>query len=239
MTSVCTSERLMPAASRPASSSVGGAVDDLRRAEAPRDVARRVLVEQRLHEQQAGLRDGRVAVDQRDLAEAARVGVDRHLRAHELRALVRPHLARSARRGTSAPGRGRSAPPRLNGIVVRTRALGAARVGRRVDLLRRHVHDARHAAGQRQRRRRPVRGSAAARSPGRCPARGSARRRSAAPPGRRPRSARRVRCRRHAPPGRGSSSRQTVATASHSRSRSGSPKTASAQPALGPGMTHH
>src|SRR5215471_20311896 len=42
-----------------------------REALSPRDVAGRVLVEQRVVEEDAGLRDPRVPVDKRDLAEAA------------------------------------------------------------------------------------------------------------------------------------------------------------------------
>ena len=98
----------------------GGAVDDLRRAEAPRDVARGVLVEQRLQEQQAGLRDRRVAVDQGDLAQAAaRWGrpPSRRARAPRPRRPA-PRTQRPPRNVSSRPRT--MAPPRLNGIVVRT-----------------------------------------------------------------------------------------------------------------------
>ena len=59
---------------------------------APGDVARGVLVEERVEEDDPGLADARVAVDERDLAEEARPLVGRHLLAHGVGAGLRAHL---------------------------------------------------------------------------------------------------------------------------------------------------
>ena len=66
-----------------------GAVDGEREALAVGDVGGRVLVEERVHEDDPGLADAGRAVHERDLAEHGRAVVRGHLAAHDLGALGR------------------------------------------------------------------------------------------------------------------------------------------------------
>jgi len=59
---------------------------------APRDVTGRVLVDQDVAEHHAGLADRGGTVNERDLAQASRARVDRHLRPHAFRAVHGVHL---------------------------------------------------------------------------------------------------------------------------------------------------
>ena len=120
------------------------------------DVAARVLVEERVQEDQARAPDARVAVDERDLAEHRRAVVGAHLLADDVHARARLHLDRSAALEAHLEvaddvARERQRLGRANG------SLGAAAVGSREHLLRRHVDDVPAAVHGLLERRAPVR----------------------------------------------------------------------------------
>ena len=89
MKSVCTRETLTPIASSSSGVEAVGAVDRHRQARAVGDVAGRVLVEQRVLEDEPRLLDGRGAVDERDLAEVRRLRIGLELAADDVGALRR------------------------------------------------------------------------------------------------------------------------------------------------------
>ena len=116
------------------------AVDDEREAGAVRDVAGRVLVEERVVEERARLADARLARHERDLAEPVGVLDRLEVAADELRTALRldAHgstvLERQLQTADDLAGE-RKRPRRAD------RPLRASRVGRGEDLLGRHVRD--------------------------------------------------------------------------------------------------
>ena len=136
--SVCASDWLSPSSTCAARVERARAGDRLDVAHAVGDVGRRVLVEERVVEEQAALADAR-ARDERTLAEVARVLV-------RSRCLRRNSSPTSARASTILPGfEAQLDPVDEDALVVGDRpraahgALGPEPVGRRVDLLGRHV----------------------------------------------------------------------------------------------------
>jgi hypothetical protein len=116
---------------------VGDRVED---AGPVRDVAARVLVEERVQEDEAGAADARVAVHQRDLAEHAGVVVLPQLLSDQVGAAARAHLDRPA--ALEAELEVADHVPREGERHRRADdALRPAAVRRREDLLRRHVDD--------------------------------------------------------------------------------------------------
>jgi hypothetical protein len=114
------------------------ALDRLQQSCAVGDVAARVLVEERVQEGQSRTPDPRIAVDERHLAEHRGPVVGAHLLAHDVHARARPHLDRPAALEAHLEvaddvARERQRLGRADG------SLGAAAVGCREDLLRRHV----------------------------------------------------------------------------------------------------
>ena len=88
MKSTCAALRLPPAASNCVVAHRLAAAQRELVGGAERDVARRVLVEERVVEETPGLRDRRAVRHQRELAEPRRAGIHRHQRAqHRLAAL--------------------------------------------------------------------------------------------------------------------------------------------------------
>ena len=92
MKSVWIDEWFTPFSTRSSGVSVARPLDRLQDRCAERDVRRRVLVVERVVEDEAGLADRRVAVDERDLAEPGRTFVGRHVRAHDVLARAGLHL---------------------------------------------------------------------------------------------------------------------------------------------------
>ena len=83
MKSVCTCEMLTPSREQLVRREPVGPVDCHRQARAVRDVARGVLVEQRVLEHEPGLPDGRAPVDERHLTEVGRLWICLELAADE------------------------------------------------------------------------------------------------------------------------------------------------------------
>ena len=146
MKSVCMPETLTPQREQLVGAEPVGAVDRHRQAAAVRDVAARVLVEERVVEDEPGLPDARRAVDERDLAEERRLRV-------AARAGVRITSAPSPSALTSTispaleadlePVDAGADPGHDERIGRADDALGASPVGRREDLLGREVRHVR------------------------------------------------------------------------------------------------
>ena len=231
MKSVWTVESLKPSASASAST----APSDPRRPRDPlavRDVTGGVLVEQRVEEDDPGLADAGLAVDERDLAEVGGALVGPHLLADDVGARRRrPPRRRARREAQGEVAHDLTVHHQRHGRADDT--FGAQPVRGREDLLGRHVDDVRRIpssvssapVSQRDSGIRPTVRSV----PGPRKRIASNRRSSS----RAARSRRRAMCSCQAATGSGSSSRVAIATASQSRSTSGSPKTAFAQPAFG------
>ena len=156
MKSVCIDELLKPTLVELGLREVAPVRDRLEDAGAVRDVARRVLVEERVQERQARAADARVAVDECDLAEHRRAVVRAKLLTHHVRARRRVCLDCAAALETDLE----VAHDRAGECERLRRAdgsLGAAIVRTREDLLGRHV---RHVAAPVDRlleRRAPLR----------------------------------------------------------------------------------
>ena len=228
MKSMCVSDSLTPSAA----GSPSRPVDRPRQPAAPGDVGGRVLVEERVVEDDPGLADARGVVDQRDLAEPAGALVERDLGPHELLALLGPRLddlaagqpqlepldQAAAQRQRRAERTVPSARSRWG--VVKTSSVGRfgtcclAALGA---LARRDPAPALDQADLEVGPRPAV-------AQGREAALGELR-----APARRARSSRSS----HAAAGSGASSRSECATASHSRPTSGSPKTSRAHSSVG------
>jgi hypothetical protein len=117
----------------------------------------RVLVEERVEEEGPGLADTRLARDERDLAEPVGVLVRRELAADEVRPLLGLDLDDpSVLEGELEPANDPAA--KRERLARADRPLGAARVGRREDLLGRQVRDVIDAAGGAEAGAAPVRG---------------------------------------------------------------------------------
>ena len=123
------------------------AFDDEREAAAERDVARGVLVEQRVVEDGAERADPALAVDERELAEPERAVVDRELRAERVGVLVGVDLDRAAALEADAQAADDRAVAQHERLRRRDVALRPHRVGRREDLLGREVREVAQAVG--------------------------------------------------------------------------------------------
>jgi hypothetical protein len=135
---------------------VVGRVDHEREALAERDVARRVLVEQRVVERRVERADAALAVHQRDLAEPQRTLVAREHRAQRLGALVGVDLHRAAALEAHAQPADDGAVEQDEWLGRRHVAVGALRVGGREDLLGRQVRHVLDAVDCREPRRLPA-----------------------------------------------------------------------------------
>ncbi len=196
------------------------------------DVAGGVLVEERVEEDDPRLADPGLAVDECDLAEVRRALVGAHLLPHDIRAARCGHVGhapaleshREIGHDLAVHGQGhRRADDALGAKPMRGREhlLGTA-----CSRPRRHRSPcARHPSASATPASAPtVRSVPAPRK------RIASKRRSSSSAAR---SCSRAMCARHAATGSLSSSRVATATASHSRSTSGSPNTACAQPGFG------
>ena len=103
------------------------------------EVARGVLVEQRVEEDRAGLADPTLAIDERELAEARRALVLGASRAHRVGSLVGVDLHGASALEADAAARERPCRARSSGFVADDDPVGTQRVGRGEDLLGRQV----------------------------------------------------------------------------------------------------
>ena len=101
---------------------------------------RRVLVEQRVVEDETGLADARVTVDESDLSESRGAVVGRHVRAHHVLARLRPDLDGATVLETHLEATHDVALD-LQGERRADDAVDAPCVGCREHLLGRHVRD--------------------------------------------------------------------------------------------------
>ena len=140
MKSVCTVDLLKPSSLELLVARVVAARHSLEDSRAVGDVARRVLVEERVQEDEPGSADPRVAVDEGDLAEHRGAVVGAHLLADD----VDPELASTVDDAAALEAQLEIADDRAAEGERHRRAhgaLGAAAVGGREDLLGRHVDD--------------------------------------------------------------------------------------------------
>ena len=120
MKSVWIDDWFTPCSTRSLGAQLARPVDRLQDRGAERDVRRRVLVEQRVVEDEPRLADRRVPVDERDLAEPGRAVVGRDVRAHDLLARTRAWTS-TARPPSKRISRSRTMLPWIcSGSVERT-----------------------------------------------------------------------------------------------------------------------